>query len=321
MTMKTSKITLEQIKQTGLETLLRELSPRIIAQELGPVNMVRFFQQYETGHGDYSTERHQWLDQMDAQSLLQKIYQLREEAKDRKTLPEPVSDDQIEAIIAGYEEQFGKEYRIQNQNRDISLDLVPVIQKLIAEHYLYKKSDYEHREHSMQKPSLPYGVRPTPQQVEQVLRGEMDVVPRYGFSYEVLNDGPAFEQAKADGYVIDAYVGDRNIYFVYRLWCHAEGRPFVAILKRKGSNVLELDMTTTYPDETVAERLYSVLSEAAMAKVVYLFQVKLRGYCSWSPVHAKRENIKSIEVAKEAAALLYQIACEDVLAHTQSHAG
>ena len=45
-------MTLEEIRRQGVEAL---------ARDLGPVGMVRFLQQYETGTGDYSTERHQWL--------------------------------------------------------------------------------------------------------------------------------------------------------------------------------------------------------------------------------------------------------------------
>ena len=32
-----------------------------LATVLGPVGMVRFLQQFETGSGDYTAERHQWL--------------------------------------------------------------------------------------------------------------------------------------------------------------------------------------------------------------------------------------------------------------------
>jgi hypothetical protein len=42
-------MTLEQIGLTGLKALSREL---------GPVGLVRFLQQFETGYGDYTTERH-----------------------------------------------------------------------------------------------------------------------------------------------------------------------------------------------------------------------------------------------------------------------
>jgi hypothetical protein len=60
--------TLEQIRLIGLEALSREL---------GPVGMIRFLQQFETGHGDYSSERHQWLDQLSIEELVEQIKQRR----------------------------------------------------------------------------------------------------------------------------------------------------------------------------------------------------------------------------------------------------
>jgi hypothetical protein len=60
--------TLEQIRLVGLEAL---------AKELGPVGMVRFLQQFETGHGNYSSERHQWLDQLSIDELVDQIKQHR----------------------------------------------------------------------------------------------------------------------------------------------------------------------------------------------------------------------------------------------------
>ena len=66
--MSTRPMTLEQIRLNGLEAL---------ARELGPVGMVRFLQQFETGWGDYSEERHRWLDNTDVQTLAEKIQQQR----------------------------------------------------------------------------------------------------------------------------------------------------------------------------------------------------------------------------------------------------
>jgi len=66
--MNVQTMTLEQIRRTGLE---------ILAHELGPVGMVRFMQQFETGQGDYSTERHQWLDTLDVQAIAEQIEQRR----------------------------------------------------------------------------------------------------------------------------------------------------------------------------------------------------------------------------------------------------
>ena len=47
-------MTPQQIRSAGLAALSREL---------GVVGMIRFMQQFEMGQGDYSKDRHQWLDQ------------------------------------------------------------------------------------------------------------------------------------------------------------------------------------------------------------------------------------------------------------------
>lgn len=57
-------MTLDEIRRVGLEVLDREL---------GPVGMVRFLQQFETGQGDYTAERHQWLGSPDVRSLAEQI--------------------------------------------------------------------------------------------------------------------------------------------------------------------------------------------------------------------------------------------------------
>lgn len=62
-------MTLDQIRQIGLE---------VLARELGPVGMVRFLQQFETGRGDYSVERHRWLGKPDVRTLVEQIHQRRE---------------------------------------------------------------------------------------------------------------------------------------------------------------------------------------------------------------------------------------------------
>lgn len=57
---------LNEIRQLGLEALL---------EKLGPVGMVRFLQQFETGHGDYTSDRGQWLVETDLDALLKKSQQ------------------------------------------------------------------------------------------------------------------------------------------------------------------------------------------------------------------------------------------------------
>ena len=57
-------MTLEQIRLAGLEALSRDL---------GPVGLVRFLQQFETGRGDYTTERSGWLGEPTVQYLVDEI--------------------------------------------------------------------------------------------------------------------------------------------------------------------------------------------------------------------------------------------------------
>ncbi len=73
--MNTQTMSLEQIRIAGMEAL---------ARELGIVGMVRFLQQFETGHGDYSKDRHQWLDDQDLDTIVKRIQERREANKRAK---------------------------------------------------------------------------------------------------------------------------------------------------------------------------------------------------------------------------------------------
>lgn len=70
--MNAQMMSLEQIRIAGMEAL---------ARELGVVGMVRFLQQFETGHGDYSKDRHAWLDDQELDAVVKRI---REKRKDYK---------------------------------------------------------------------------------------------------------------------------------------------------------------------------------------------------------------------------------------------
>ncbi len=56
--------TLEQVRQAGLDALVREL---------GTVDTIRFLQQFETGTGDYTQERQTLLADADVQTLAAQI--------------------------------------------------------------------------------------------------------------------------------------------------------------------------------------------------------------------------------------------------------
>ena len=73
--MNTQTMSLEQIRIAGMEAL---------ARELGVVGMVRFLQQFETGHGDYSKDRHEWLDNQDLDTIVKRIQERRKSNKKQK---------------------------------------------------------------------------------------------------------------------------------------------------------------------------------------------------------------------------------------------
>jgi hypothetical protein len=62
-------MTLEQVRTTGYRALLHEL---------GPVNTIRFMQQFEMGYGDYTHERHLWLGDYTLEDIVQEIRVQRE---------------------------------------------------------------------------------------------------------------------------------------------------------------------------------------------------------------------------------------------------
>ena len=58
--MKTREFPLLKLHERGL---------RALAKELGPAGMIRFLQLYESGSGDYTKERHQWLDKVTPEEI------------------------------------------------------------------------------------------------------------------------------------------------------------------------------------------------------------------------------------------------------------
>ncbi len=64
----TKRRTLDEVRQTGLKALTKAL---------GPVDMVRFLQQFESGNGDYTVERHGWLEGQDVHAIADDIQRRR----------------------------------------------------------------------------------------------------------------------------------------------------------------------------------------------------------------------------------------------------
>ena len=62
--MNIAKMSPEEIRAAGM---------RAIARDLGPAGLVRFLQQFETGSGDYSADRHEWLPTSNAAEISQRV--------------------------------------------------------------------------------------------------------------------------------------------------------------------------------------------------------------------------------------------------------
>ena len=62
--MNVQMMTPQQIRVAGLAALSREL---------GLVGMIRFMQQFEMGQGDYSKDRHEWLDKYTVDDIANKL--------------------------------------------------------------------------------------------------------------------------------------------------------------------------------------------------------------------------------------------------------
>lgn len=59
--------------KTMSPAVIRKVGLEAVAKKLGPLGMVRFLQQFETGFGDYTKERGRWLKDMDIHEIVTEI--------------------------------------------------------------------------------------------------------------------------------------------------------------------------------------------------------------------------------------------------------
>ena len=67
--MVTKDMTDEEVRNLGLE---------VLRLELGLVGFIRFMRHFLKGSGDYSVERHEWLDHLSVDEILREIQKNRE---------------------------------------------------------------------------------------------------------------------------------------------------------------------------------------------------------------------------------------------------
>lgn len=74
--MKSTQLTRSEIREKGLKALMKSL---------GPDGMIRFIQEYEAGKGDYTLERHQWLDTYSIDEIHSEIARMKNKNSGKKT--------------------------------------------------------------------------------------------------------------------------------------------------------------------------------------------------------------------------------------------
>lgn len=66
------------------EDEVRDADLDSLERELGLVGMIRYLQQGNTGSGDYTAERHAWLDGITAEDLAAMVAELRKDTEARR---------------------------------------------------------------------------------------------------------------------------------------------------------------------------------------------------------------------------------------------
>ena len=56
---------------------LRRLGFDALSEKLGPIGMVKFIRQFDSGYGDYTKERHEWLDQLSIEDIHNELINLK----------------------------------------------------------------------------------------------------------------------------------------------------------------------------------------------------------------------------------------------------
>ena len=57
---------------------IRKLGIDALTEKLGPIGMIKFVRQFDSGYGDYTKERHDWLDNLTIENINSEIKLLKQ---------------------------------------------------------------------------------------------------------------------------------------------------------------------------------------------------------------------------------------------------
>ena len=56
---------------------IRRLGIEALTEKLGPIGMIEFMRQFDSGYGDYTKERHSWLDDLTIEDISSEIKNMK----------------------------------------------------------------------------------------------------------------------------------------------------------------------------------------------------------------------------------------------------
>jgi hypothetical protein len=57
--------------------MIRKLGIEALNEKLGPIGMAEFMRQFDSGYGDYTKERHKWLDGLTIEDISHEIKKMK----------------------------------------------------------------------------------------------------------------------------------------------------------------------------------------------------------------------------------------------------
>jgi hypothetical protein len=65
-----------QVSVKDMNTI-RKMGIDALNDSLGPVGMIEFMRQFDSGYGDYTKERHNWLDKLSIEEISNEIKKMK----------------------------------------------------------------------------------------------------------------------------------------------------------------------------------------------------------------------------------------------------